>query len=486
VKHLSQVWNARLKEELETEADFAGEDWGYLSSYLWKYELPSGQLFLYNLLTGSIDLLSAEETQVFTQFAVHSGTEAALESAFRKELTRRGHLRKDNQSEQRAAQGLIDDLSHQAYQRPIMFFLCLTHACPIGCRHCFELDVPKNNQVETMSPKKLQVAFDRMETFRRESGRGGNVINLFGGEPFLPSTLGNVRAALELAHRNGYRLTTFSSGVFLEPFLPTLKEYASNFDWFSITLDGSQEFHNLRRLLPNAFQRTAANIDRLLDLGMPIILRVNLDRENIDHLGQFVNEFKQRGWIGLPNLRIQISPVTDHHCVRTDKIVLDEASLVIKLETLRDQFPETRTLLDRGCYFCLEFLAVSLGFREPNSLDYAPPGPRVHLCMSNNHSAFLFGADNLLYTCDEVVGNAKYASGRYYPDYEMFPQSPWQDLIAPDVPKCRQCRFLFLCGGGCTLAAIARNGRPDLPDCPQVNDFLIRYVQMHENELMRM
>lgn len=486
MKHLSQVWNARLKEDLEAEAGFASEGQGCLSSYLWKYALPSGQLFLYNLLTGSIDLLSSEETRVFRQIEAQPGPAAADESTFRKELAKRGHLRKDSKGEQQTAQRLMDDLSQQAYQRPLMFFLCLTHACPIGCRHCFELDIPKNSQAEAMSPEKVSAAFDRMETIRRESGRGGNVINLFGGEPFLPSTLGSVRAALELAHRQGYRLTTFSSGVFLEPFLPLLKEHASSFDWFSITLDGSQEFHNLRRRLPNAFQRTAANIDRLLDLGMPLILRVNLDRENIDHLGQFVNDFKQRGWIGRPNLRVQLSPVTDHHCVRTDQIVLDEASLVMKLETLRDHFPEARTLLDRGCYFSLEFLAVSLGFRQPNSLDYAPPGPRVHLCMSNNHSAFLFGADSLLYTCDEVVGNAKYASGRYYPDYAWFPQSLWQDLMAPDVPKCRQCRFLFLCGGGCTLAAIARNGRPDLPDCPPVNDLLTRYIHMHENELMRM
>lgn len=482
MKHLSQVWNDQL-------IDISGEDraiWGHISAYLWEHVLSTGDLFLYNMLTGSIDLMNAEESKKFRRLQKEPELTDSTLNQLKCDLAVRGHLWTDTRSEQQAAERMMQSLTQNAYKRPLMFFLCLTHTCPIGCRHCFELDIPASNQLPPMSAEKVSAAFRHMETVRKETGREGWVINLFGGEPFLPSTYESVRTSLDMAHKGGYRLTTFTSGVFLEPFLPLLKEHALDFDWISVTLDGNEEHHNRRRRLRNAFQRTAINIDHLLEANLPVIVRINLDRENIDHLAEFVEEYQRLGWTGRPNFRIQTSPVTDHHCVRTDNIVLDETSLVLSLEALRRELPGEDILLDRGCYFTLDYLAVKLGLRQPNALDYAPPGPRVHLCMSNNHSAFLFGADSMLYTCDEVVGNQKYAVGQYFPFEKMYEKPLWLDLMATDIPKCRTCRYLFLCGGGCTLAGIAQNGRPDLPNCPDVDGMLHRYVSNHEKDILEL
>ena len=481
MKKIAPPW----RDNLIKENTGGGDHQVTISSYLWRYPLSSGEMFLFNLLTGCIDVLNAEETGIFLE--IERSPERIPEGGEKlaRRMMSRGHIWNDLESQEEAVKRLMQDLSNQAMQRSLMFFLCVNHACPVGCRHCFELDVPQTTKTLPMPLDMIQAAFDAIDMIRVDMGRDGRTINLFGGEPFLPQSLESIRYILKMAQKKGYRLTTFTSGIFLEPFLPVLKEYAAEFDWFSITLDVSEEQHNRKRRVKNAYQLAAANINRLLESGIPLIVRINLDRENIGHLDTMLQTFQQYGWVGRPNFRIQLSPVTDHHCVRTNQLILDEASIVLALEALLRQSPAADLLLDRGCYFSLDYLAVNLGYRQPNSLDYAAPGPRVHLCMSNNRSAYLFGADGLVYTCDEVVGMPKYAVKQYFPSIKKLTNTIWQDLMASEISKCRACPYIFLCGGGCLLASIAQHGRPDNPSCPDVNAFLQRYLASHEQDLMQ-
>jgi sulfatase maturation enzyme AslB (radical SAM superfamily) len=50
-----------------------------------------------------------------------------------------------------------------------------------------------------------------------------------------------------------------------------------------------------------------------LAIGSKVDVRVNLDRENIDHLKEFIEFIAAKGWSSNENFYCDIAPVSDHH-----------------------------------------------------------------------------------------------------------------------------------------------------------------------------
>ena len=115
----------------------------------------------------------------------------------------------------------------------------LTYACNFDCPYCYEKsNCPDQKRVMTKSQ------IDRVLEINK-----GNIlsIDLFGGEPLLPSTMEIIEYLFSKAPNEEYIVTT--NGYYLEDFIPLLKTV--NVHHVMVTLDGRKERHNKSRILKN-------------------------------------------------------------------------------------------------------------------------------------------------------------------------------------------------------------------------------------------
>lgn len=62
----------------------------------------------------------------------------------------------------------------------------------------------------------------------------------------------------------------------------------------------------------------------------------------------------------------------------------------------------------------------------------------------------------------------------------------WTDRDRFKMAKCKNCKFTFLCGGGCPLDALESNGDINKPICDDIENTLKVYVSHIKNKLLEM
>jgi uncharacterized protein len=104
-------------------------------------------------------------------------------------------------------------------------------------------------------------------------------ICIFGGEPLLPKTRPALEYLFDKAPDKTYQI--FTNGYYLTEFLDLLLPI--NISQVLITLDGSEESHNSRRILANGkptFPKIMEGVEKCLESGINIRIRMNLDKSN--------------------------------------------------------------------------------------------------------------------------------------------------------------------------------------------------------------
>ena len=81
------------------------------------------------------------------------------------------------------------------------------------------------------------------------------------------------------------------------------------------------------------------------------------------------------------------------------------------------------------------------------------PKYRRHSCVANKYFAFVIGPEGEIYKCWRMVGNKNETIGNVVDEtFDITKFSKY--MIGADYtfdPKCLNCEFITLCGGGCPL-----------------------------------
>ena len=152
-----------------------------------------------------------------------------------------------------------------------------------------------------MSFEQIDAVFDQMREYR-EQGRQLLSCTIHGGEPFLARNIKTIRHICEHCRELDLPISVFTNGYELDAYFDLIKEF--NIDSLLITLDGVGAKHDRRRPVAgggSSYERIVKNVTAALERGINIRLRTNVDRQNIDELGELLNDFKARGFIDHPN-----------------------------------------------------------------------------------------------------------------------------------------------------------------------------------------
>lgn len=171
------------------------------------------------------------------------------------------------------------------------FTVLTTCDCNARCYYCFE----KGTKRYPMSEK---TAHDTAAFIIRSCGGEKVEIRWFGGEPLynrraIDIIIGDLKAA-----GIDYSSKMVSNGYLFDEEIINKAVELWKLKKVQITLDGREEVYNRTKAFiyknANAYQKVTENIDRLLERGIKVVIRLNLSMQNAEELSELSEELAER------------------------------------------------------------------------------------------------------------------------------------------------------------------------------------------------
>ena len=344
---------------------------------------------------------------------------------------------------------------------PNSIIFVLSFACNFSCPYC----TPKNYDLKfTKDKTSTGNMFNVEKIFQTIKHRpfllkgAKNQIGFYGGETFL-----NSRSRIETVNR------LFAEIYQIKPktiFIPTngyeLDKYFSIFKkadgtktqvFLQITLDGAPAVHNLTRKTAsgkNTFDKITKNIDYLLKntKNVTFKIRTNISSYNSENLDQYINYVfkKHKNWINNPRVKFYFIPIFNENFSNLNKNTITDAALYKFLIGLN-----AKNIKNFKSHPLLDILINSFS-------------GEVNLESTIRCKNIVFGPDGNIYTCNLCNKNSKI--GNYINNSVNLKllKKFWQGQKY-NIPKCRQCKYVYLCDGGDRVAAINKYKTALAPMC---------------------
>jgi len=287
---------------------------------------------------------------------------------------------------------------------PIKLYLEITSKCNLSCRHCYN---PKKG-VKEMDKKSLAGIIDEF------SSLGGVGVQLLGGEPTLFS---DFPWLIDLLQEKKLKTEIVSNGYSLSPEL--LEQIKGKINSFTISIDGSEENHNLIRGNPNSYRNARASLKKLVDSGFPAdsIMTVNkLNYQDIESLNETF------GSIAPFSVKMMSIPTHRKHL---EEISLSREEIDIVKET---------------CFALgIPTQSFKVSFKEKGKYSFfGCPGGKIDAVVDVDGELF-----RCLYYRDVSIGNVFLESLK-----EVWDRNN-KELVEEESNKCKECGFRGRCGGFC-------------------------------------
>lgn len=403
----------------------------------------SDNYFIVNLLSGNADILGPGEAQ------------DVIEGRFpnRQEFVEKGYLVEKDQEEHDYRMKYLDFIDKRD-SNEIQIFFVPTYACNFSCSYCYQNEY---------SAEQGRLTRDVIDSFYRYidsefTGRD-KYITIFGGEPLLPdhNSKENIGELIHGANRRGLDIAVVTNGYHLDEYVPVLDE--GSIREIQVTLDGIEDIHNSRRPLRNGeatFSKIVQGIDRSLEGGYTVNLRVVLDADNIKGLLALARFASERGWTDNPRFKTQLGRNYElHTCQANSGKLLSRVAFYDKLYRLVQTHPEV-------CEFHRPAFSLSRFLFENGQL----PEPLFDSCPACK-TEWAFDYTGRIYSCTATVGKQDECLGTFHPELTRKEEiiQTWQERDVTSIPECTSCSLQLACGGGCGSVAKNKTGSVRTPDC---------------------
>lgn len=338
-----------------------------------------------------------------------------------------------------------------------------TYGCNLACPYCYQ---GQNKQYDKMSSNKLN-AIVKFASNQIDANKPLNLIrrinlSFFGGEPLLfkDVVISACKKFSTLAKKRNLELfidVTTNLTLINDDFIDAIKMYQIH---VQVTIDGTKEDHNQRRIYKNGsgtYDLIIQNLKRLCEAGLKHLLtiRINVDDSNIKYADQmFGNAIKYADIVYFGYLK-KYKNYNDNYqqsCISTDCFANAATDI------LNDVYEK----------YGVE-IPLSFGKRAP--------------CILNSQNDYIFDSKLDVYKCEILqnhpeckVGVLDLNGNLVINDnfYKQMSFVPWK------FEKCKNCVLMPMCGAGCPGEAYIRNekndGDVDIAECIEDNESLKKYV----------
>ena len=293
------------------------------------------------------------------------------------------------------------------------YIILPTSGCNARCIYCFE----ENRKPVTMTQKITE------QTIRYilDTHADGEVeIEWFGGEPLLcPDIIDRISEGLRDAGID-YRSSMITNGSLITPEIIRKMTGLWNLTEIQVSMDGAERDYRFRKRYyadRDQYRAVMDAISQMSEAGIEVSIRCNVDEENWDGIGQFLDDLnagvQNKQNVGLFFAPLNAARLTDRDTVLWEKIV------------------NMRPLIEQAGFKPMESDGLRLQFRT------------FH-CMADSDSAVI-DSDGTLHACNEFPDGSRYG--------DIF--NGVTDAAAKKAfcrtdrirEKCRKCPYLPDCTG---------------------------------------
>ena len=379
-----------------------------LMRYVLKAECNDGTL-LHNVITGQLVLLDSQEAELLNLLPSKRDWPMT-------ELIENSFLVPEDYDEKAVVHKLRTLMKRLFAPKGINNYLILTTTnCNARCPYCFENGVRLMNMTSSTAEKVIEYIVSHKSKQEIE-------LHWFGGEPLVGvERIDQICEGLK-NREVGFKSVMTSNGFLFSEERVKWASEKWNLKMVQITLDGTEAVYNRVKgyvsTEKSPYRIVMRNVDLLLEAGIHVILRLNLDEQNGDDLRRLVDQLDSR-FPEKERLSVYVSKID---AVRPD---VEEKKLEGTLAALNDYIDE------RG-----------MSKRDPVLLSL-----KTNSCMADSDEAVVIYPDGRLGKCetirdDEVFGHidSDTANGKTELYKEVFEYSYCRDC--PIYPSCillRRC-----------------------------------------------
>lgn len=384
-----------------------------LFRYILTKEVEEGKL-LYNTVTGALILLEKSDGLDIDSLP------AAVDAKWDALISMKYLVPEDFDDKKSVTQ--LRKVIHLLSQRKdiVGYTIMPTSHCNARCFYCFESTFKYTHMSEETAARLVEYMTEHCnaEKFLH--------ITWFGGEP----TVGEKRIdqICEGLNKNGIGFSSFmySNGYLFDDEMVKKAVDLWKLNKIQITLDGTEEVYNrvkaYKAVTGSPYQRVMENIRKLLDAGIYVLIRLNVDFHNAEDLKTLIGELAER-FSGYENISCYVSVLFDDEGYET---VTHTAEDRTKLE-------ETKNGLDR--------LIIEKGIVE-NRGEVAMPYLKAVSCCTDNDASMLINPDGGIAKCDHVPYT--HTVGTIWSD--KFDTTVWCELKEnKEFSLCECCSLYPIC-----------------------------------------
>lgn len=388
-------------------------------------------------------------------------------------------------------------------RRPSLFVIVPTYVCNLRCPYCFQehsMHAGEGHFSQLLSPARVEQIFRAIDRFRAAGSIPASLgvlpeakgcddpahqpdVTLFGGEPLLEVTLPVVSQIVARCRERGIGVGAVTNAVELQHFESLLGP--SGISELQITIDGPPETHDRRRVGPRykqTFALIADNVQRALDRGAKVGIRINVDAANSSGLDRLEAYFAERGWSEHPGFIARAAEVHPGWAPNPQRKLISGSQLVqLTSKKKPPERPEqsieshedtARKILIR----CL----TEEGF----------PFHKTTFCGAEA-GMMIFDPQGDVYACWEQVGHPNLRIARYGESGVEFDEAvarSWLNRHPGAIEDCSRCPYALIHNSGCAHQAWKTSGSLFAPACESFQEYfpatLARAYEALEKQLL--
>ncbi|MEG2848278.1 MAG: radical SAM protein [Bacilli bacterium] len=397
--------------------------------------LENGSTLMFNTLTSSIGTLDKISMEIYNniQNLDIDGVEREEHINTIKNLVSNGFLVEKDLDEYKYYENAFSRTKFKT--KSLTLTIAVTLDCNMACPYCYET---RSNSY--MNEETADAIFKFIQNYKKSLDIKHLYINWLGGEPLLNlyiiEYISKKLISYCLSNNIYYESSISTNGVLLnQDIVNKLKE--CNVGSAQITIDGLKDVHNKRRILRNkqeSYDIILGNISECKDI-IPIKIRTNLDKENIDGVYNLIDELSRY------NVDHQFNMVMN----------TDNSNKSSKIFFTQEEYSKVDIDL-------IEYM--NKHFRK--NIHNVLPKFKAATCNGCREHNFTIDPTGLLHKCNAFLSEPTKAIGNIFTGITSHAlNTRWVGL---DIPKkCMDCNKLPICGTGCPLSRI-NNPKSDV-DC---------------------
>jgi uncharacterized protein len=341
--------------------------------------------------------------------------------------------------------------------------ICPTLACNFTCPYCFEKSQDDSTIMSTKTINALLAFIKKHQDAKHLS------VCWYGGEPTLGFDVIKTLTKRFIELYPDYDNSGLVTNAYLLDHEKIDQLDELKIKSVQITLDGTEQTHNRRRMLKNGeptYTQILRNIDLLMDSAWKgnCAIRVNVDRTNQHEYTALHTELQER----YKGKQLTVYPGhvnTFHNYMYEQKRCLSNSEWV---EFIIGGYKKEGTVLLDGFY---------------------PRSGTQNTCVATSYYGYVIGPKGELYKCWEDVGIERMAIGSLHDKNQVVNQELVARYSISTDPfkdrECIECTVFPICGGGCVRKRLLSQqfGEIGIEYCSLFKESLQSYLEAYLDAL---